>query len=186
MSNQQEEIRFYNDTKNPYFALSNYYPIKKTETLLIGKKQKKKSFKSVEHYIQYKKFSRDHKQYSREIVCTKTPHKARLLGSKGGVMKRDWRGQANIKAIFNEPEYADVKMRADWDTIKDFIMKKAVYQKFSQNPKLRKLLLSTKEKELIEDSPTDYHDGTGLNILGKILMNVRKELAFIDLCQKDM
>ena len=42
-------------------------------------------------------------------------------------------------------------------------------------------LLSTGERKLIEDSPVDYYwgcgeDGSGVNMLGKLLMELRTEL----------
>lgn len=48
-------------------------------------------------------------------------------------------------------------------------------------PSARELLLSTGTRELVESSPYDYYwacgkDGTGLNRLGHLLMQVRAEL----------
>lgn len=59
-------------------------------------------------------------------------------------------------------------------------MKHALRQKFS-HPKLKALLLSTKKRELVENSPFDRYwgcggDGTGANRLGVLLMEVRQEL----------
>lgn len=174
------EIRFYNDPKNPFFPLSNYYMMKTKETLAIGKK--KTPFKSIEHYFQFRKFSKNHKDYAREIRNVKTAHQSRLLASKGRIMKRDWRKQSTTKLIFDNPIYSDVQIRPDWDVVRDKIMRKAIYQKFKHNQGLRKLLLSTGNKTLIEDSPTDLHygigkNGNGLNMLGQILMETREKLS---------
>ncbi len=62
--------------------------------------------------------------------------------------------------------------------MKDIVMKKAVLQKFMTHTELRELLLSTGDEEIIEATHDDYYwgcgkNGTGKNILGKILMEVR-------------
>jgi ribA/ribD-fused uncharacterized protein len=72
-------------------------------------------------------------------------------------------------------------IREDWDRIKDDVMRTAVRAKFSSHAALRDLLLSTGGEELIERSTDDYYwgcgaDGTGKNMLGKILMEIRAEL----------
>lgn len=72
-------------------------------------------------------------------------------------------------------------LRKDWEEVKDDIMRKAVLNKFMQNEDIKKVLLETKEQEIIEQTTTDYYwgcgdDGTGKNMLGKILMEVRESL----------
>lgn len=72
-------------------------------------------------------------------------------------------------------------MRSDWDEVKVSIMKECVMAKFLQHSDLRKQLMNTGDEELVEDSPVDAwwgcgKDGTGKNMLGKILMEVREEL----------
>lgn len=74
-----------------------------------------------------------------------------------------------------------VTLRSDWENIKVHIMKKCVLAKFVQNHNLRMQLMQTGDQEIIEDSPIDPFwgcgkDGDGKNMLGKILMEVRKEL----------
>jgi ribA/ribD-fused uncharacterized protein len=71
-----------------------------------------------------------------------------------------------------------VKMRDDWDQIKYDIMKECVLAKFVQHHDLLEQLLETGDEELIEDSPVDWFwgcgaDGTGKNMLGKALMEIR-------------
>ena len=71
--------------------------------------------------------------------------------------------------------------RNDWESIKDQIMYKALLAKFTQHDYLRKLLLETKERKLVERSPYDSYwgdggDGTGQNRLGELLMELRREL----------
>jgi len=60
-------------------------------------------------------------------------------------------------------------------------MKKALRAKFTQHEKLKKLLLGTENADIIEDAPNDYQwgcgkDGSGQNLLGKALMDIREEL----------
>ena len=71
-------------------------------------------------------------------------------------------------------------IRSDWDQVKETVMLHALRQKF-QNPSLRTLLLQTKNRELIEDSPYDRfwgcgRDGKGKNRLGHLLMALRDEI----------
>lgn len=74
-----------------------------------------------------------------------------------------------------------VTLRPDWDQVKYAVMKDVCMAKFLQNRDLLKQLLETGDEELIEDSPVDYYwgcgaDGTGKNMLGKVLMEIREEL----------
>ena len=68
--------------------------------------------------------------------------------------------------------------RKDWDEVKIDIMKKALLAKFGQHKDLRKMLVSTGKRMLVEHSPYDSFwgdggDGTGKNWLGILLMEIR-------------
>jgi len=79
-----------------------------------------------------------------------------------------------------------------WNEIADNIVEKANFEKFSQNEDIKKLLLETGNKIIVECSPYDSIWGNGLNIsdtlitpienwkgtnrLGKALMRVRNNL----------
>lgn len=72
-------------------------------------------------------------------------------------------------------------LRPDWETVKDDVMRKAVLRKFANHTEIRNILLSTKNEEIVENSPIDYYwgcgaDGSGKNKLGIILMEVREIL----------
>ena len=81
-----------------------------------------------------------------------------------------------------------VTLVSNWDSIREEIAYKINMAKFSQNPDLKRLLLSTGDTELIEGNT--WHDniwgscscgqrstcGNGRNMLGKILMRVRHDL----------
>lgn len=73
-----------------------------------------------------------------------------------------------------------VRLRHDWEYIKDSIMEYVVSAKFYQNKDLCDKLLATGNRELIEcntwnDTYWGVCDGKGQNKLGKILMKVRDD-----------
>ena len=81
-----------------------------------------------------------------------------------------------------------VNLRSDWESIKYQLMVDVCYAKFSQNIGLAKVLLSTGDAELVENT-TAWHDNIwgncecvkccsviGQNLLGKALMEVRAKL----------
>lgn len=72
-------------------------------------------------------------------------------------------------------------LRSDWEQVKDEIMTSGVLCKFQTHADIRKILLETGNKPLVEKSPIDYYwgcgqDGTGKNRLGEILVLVREQL----------
>jgi ribA/ribD-fused uncharacterized protein len=76
-------------------------------------------------------------------------------------------------------------LRPDWEAIKDDVMRRAVRQKFTEHADLRAVLLATGDEAIVEDSPRDAYwgcgkDGTGKNMLGTILMEIRVELRTSD------
>ena len=69
-------------------------------------------------------------------------------------------------------------LRDDWKDIKIEIMRQGVLKKFQTHEDARELLLGTGNEELIENAHRDYFwacgaDGSGLNMFGKVLMEVR-------------
>ncbi|AKF09310.1 Hypothetical protein DB32_006459 [Sandaracinus amylolyticus] len=74
------------------------------------------------------------------------------------------------------------KLRRDWESVKVSIMRDAVEAKFSQHDELRALLLATGDAKLVEHTENDDYwgdggDGSGKNMLGRVLMDVRAKLA---------
>jgi ribA/ribD-fused uncharacterized protein len=141
------EVRFYSVT-DEFGDFSNFaaYPI-----TLDGE-----VWPTSEHYFQAQKF--EDRAHRRRIQNAKSPMVAARLG-------RD-RKQ---------------KLRRDWESVKVEVMRRAVRAKFQQHEDLRDLLLGTGEARLVEHTENDAYwgdggDGSGKNMLGRILMDVRSEL----------
>ena len=74
----------------------------------------------------------------------------------------------------------EIELRKDWNDIRVDIMKSVVRTKFDQHPELQEQLVATGDRCLIEVNV--WHDkfwgvssGKGRNMLGRILMDLRKE-----------
>lgn len=72
-------------------------------------------------------------------------------------------------------------LRDDWNEVRLDVMRDALRMKFTQHSELRDLLLSTHNKPLVEHTHNDHvwadgGDGSGQNLLGQLLMEVREEL----------
>lgn len=120
---------------------------------------KGKVWPTTEHYFQAQKFPGT--DYEEKIRLEKSPMIAARLGRS-----------------------RTVKLRPDWESVKDGIMREAVLAKFSQHSELTKILLDTQDAVLIEHTTNDSYwgdggDGSGRNMLGKTLMSVREELSQI-------
>jgi hypothetical protein len=110
-----------------------------------------------EHYFQAQKFAGTEDEET--VRNAKTPSMAAKLGRS-----------------------RSLPLRADWEAVKDDVMRAALRAKFEQHPKLKSLLLSTGDAELIEHTRNDSYwadggDGTGKNRLGILLMELRSELV---------
>ena len=73
-------------------------------------------------------------------------------------------------------------LRGDWEAVKDDVMRAALRAKLAQHADVRDLLLSTGDAEIVEHTTNDRYwgdggDGTGRNVLGRLLMELRAELA---------
>ena len=136
---------------DPYGCFSNFSP---HGIHLLGQ-----DWMTVEHYYQAQKFvGTEDEGLIPAIACAKTPMEAATLG-------RD----------------RTRHIRPDWEQVKTQIMREAVLTKFLTHLEIQSILLSTGERPIVEDSPTDYYWGcgvekTGQNHLGKILMSVRQEI----------
>lgn len=72
-----------------------------------------------------------------------------------------------------------VQVRADWDEIKDEIMRFVLTEKFRQNPELKQALLRVvgpiEERNYWRDTYWGTCNGVGENRLGKLLMELRRQ-----------
>lgn len=81
-----------------------------------------------------------------------------------------------------------IELRPDWEDVKYDVMIDALTAKFGNNLKLKEILLSTGDALIYEDSPYDKVWGTGVrgavgsgrNLLGKALMQVRQDLSVVE------
>lgn len=72
-------------------------------------------------------------------------------------------------------------LRRDWESVKVGVMRDAVRAKFTQHADIREILLSTGDAKIVEHTERDSYwgdggDGSGKNMLGRILMEIRDEL----------
>ena len=73
-------------------------------------------------------------------------------------------------------------LRSDWESVKVEIMRTALKAKFTQHDDLQEILLSTGDAAIVEHTERDSFwgdggNGSGKNMLGKLLMQIRDELA---------
>jgi ribA/ribD-fused uncharacterized protein len=111
-------------------------------------------YPSTEHAFQAQKVM--NLNVRREIAALDTPGKAKRMGKK-------------------------VKLRPDWEQVKDEEMYEVCFVKFFSDPELNEMLQATGDAELIEgntwgDKYWGVCRGEGQNKLGKILMRVREEM----------
>jgi ribA/ribD-fused uncharacterized protein len=143
-----KEIKFYRINEK-YGCFSNF---SKHPIFLDGQ-----HWKTSEHYFQAQKF--ENKKDRLDVQRAKTPGEAARIG-------RD----------------RNRELKSDWEEIKDDVMRKAVRAKIMQHPQVKETLLSTNDAIIIEHTKNDSYwadggDGSGKNMLGKILMEIRDELT---------
>lgn len=144
-----EPIKFYH-LKKPYGFFSNFalYPIH----------LKDKIWSTSEHYFQAQKF-------------VNTPHEEEvrlaLTAREAAEMGRD----------------RQRPLRLDWEVVKDDVMREVLCAKFTQHPDLTEKLLATGDAILIEHTKNDKYwgdggDGSGVNMLGRLLMEIREQIRY--------
>jgi predicted NAD-dependent protein-ADP-ribosyltransferase YbiA (DUF1768 family) len=175
---KMDSVLFYGKD-NPNFEFSNFYEV---EIEFEGHQ-----WKSSEHIYQAQKFTHS-PEYMAVIRNVDTAAKVYAIAnqkksqySSRWYVNKNIYGDMKIDDIINISKQNGITIRSDWNSVKDDVMRKVVYAKFSQNLKLRLLLLNTENKILIENSPRDSYwgigkDRSGKNMLGIILMEVRYTL----------
>ncbi|HEX8602338.1 MAG TPA: NADAR family protein, partial [Pseudoduganella sp.] len=142
--NRNYHICFY-ETDKAYGCLSNF---SRHAIELEGV-----SWPTSEHYFQAQKFT---KQPDIDAVLkAPTPFVAAQIGRE-----------------------RDRSFRQDWEDIRDEVMFRVLVAKFTQHADLNEILLSTQGAGLVERTGNDRYwgdggDGTGRNMLGHLLENVR-------------
>ncbi len=142
------------DNKNTiYFYLANgdygcFSNFSRHRVFLKGK-----SWRTSEHYFQAQKF-------------VGTPHEEEIRHAQKPMLA------ANMGRDRKRP------LRKDWESVKDNVMREAVFAKFLQNEDAKSTLLGTQNALLVEHTANDGYwadggDGSGKNMLGIILMEVR-------------
>lgn len=154
-------IFFWKTSEQPYGVFSQWY-------LSKIKYNDDITFNCCEQFMMYSKAMLfNDKETAQMILVETSPRKQKSLGRR-------------VKG-FNENK---------WSNFKENIVYNANVAKFSQNSRLRDVLLSTGNEELCEASPFDTIWGIGIteneakngktwrgqNLLGKALMYVRKDL----------
>lgn len=140
-------IEFYK-VSEPFGEFSNFAPF---PVEIDGRR-----WPTTEHYFQAQKFAGTERE--EQVRAAASPMTAARMG----------RSRAH-------------PLRSDWESVKDAVMHSAVLTKFKQHADLRHLLLSTGDAEIVEHTKNDSYwgdggDGSGRNMLGRILMAVREEL----------
>jgi ribA/ribD-fused uncharacterized protein len=143
-----DEIKFYR-VNEPYGCFSNFSP---HPIFLDGT-----TWPTTEHYFQAQKFL--DWQYRSQILSEKSPMIAARMGRN-----RSW------------------PLRADWEQVKDDVMRQALRAKIMQHAEVRETLLATGDAIIIEHTKNDHYwadggDGSGKNMLGQLLMEIRAELT---------
>jgi ribA/ribD-fused uncharacterized protein len=144
---QMDVINFYRASAE-YGCFSNFSP---HPIMLKGK-----TWPTSEHYFQAQKFAGTSDE--EEIRKAGSPMIAARMGRS-----------------------RERPLRSDWESVKDDLMYEAVRTKFTQHAELREILLATGDATIVEHTENDRYwgdggDGSGRNMLGRILMRVRQEI----------
>jgi len=116
------------------------------------------------------------------VIYNSVEHYFQLMKSKGTsdheIVKMQMKNASPMECYSIGRRYSMIK---NWYSEKVDVMYKALFAKFTQNPELYELLLSTKKHYLVSIKVHDDYwgtgnDGKGKNKLGAILMSIRCEL----------
>lgn len=143
------DISFYRERDHDGY-MSNFYP---APIFLDGK-----DYPTTEHYFQAMKFA-DSEALVEKIRKQPSPGQAARLGRS-----------------------RSLPLRGDWESVKDNVMRKALFAKFTQHPRLKTMLMKTHPRRLVEHTKNDAYwgdggDGSGKNMLGFLLMELREALS---------
>lgn len=149
-------IIYFYDRNKPYYEFTNFAPY----TVKLEVEGVNYIFPTSEHAYQAMKFQ-DNPSLIKQIISDPNPRSA-----------FDFAHVHNKQIL---PHFFEGRIH---------LMTWILYHKFEQHASLKKLLLSTGNAKLIEDSPSDSFwgigNGTGENNLGKVLMDIRNR--FMNQC----
>jgi predicted NAD-dependent protein-ADP-ribosyltransferase YbiA (DUF1768 family) len=170
---QENTILFYSHHEDkPYWWWSNFanFPVYYEGNV----------WRNSEAPFQWKKYSESDPEQAELVRRALTPHDAAALGrDRSRKLRSDW----DQPVQFELPE----ALAANWERFvgvpmltKDWIMLEVVRCKVAQHAELQERLLETGTATLVEHTTKDSYwadggDGSGKNMLGKILMVVREE-----------
>jgi ribA/ribD-fused uncharacterized protein len=145
-----ERIYFYR-TSDEFGCFSNFW---KASIYIDGF-----MWPSVEHFYQASKF--DNFEIRDRIRLVASPMEAATLG----------------RSVLHE-------IYPDWNSRRIIIMEKALRAKFLQHDNLKSILISTKDALIVEHSENDSFwadggDGSGKNMLGTMLMDLRGKIRLV-------
>ena len=143
-----QTIKFYRQG-DLYGEFSNFYPAEFADN-------QGRTWKTTEHYFQAMKFENSPVHFE-EVKNASTAGKSAKFGRS-----------------------RQRPLRSDWEEVKDGIMMDALRYKFSQHENLKEILMGTGQKMLVEHTKNDRYwadggDGSGKNMLGILLMQLRDE-----------
>lgn len=149
------EIWFYDTKTKPYGIFSNFY-------VCENFKYNNKEYFHSEGYFQAEKFqgflsnSAD-RRYSKLIAYQNTAGKSAVLArQKPSNLNYKW--AQDLKVIIDKSIENGVCIRPDWENIKDNIMRRAVFIKFSASELFRTILIDTGDKLLFEHTHGDLFE----------------------------
>ena len=153
LSNQQN----IESEKSVYFYTPDFYALDNFSAFTV--RIWDKEFKTAEHAYQWHKFHKTNNDIAQQILDAGSPNATKKISD------------AN-KDIVSE----------SWKKEKLDVMENILRAKLQQHEKMRKTLLATGTRDIIENSPTDIFwgigvEGKGRNELGKIWMKLRSELV---------
>lgn len=156
---QGTRVYFYD--RNHYkenYEFSNFFP---AEVIYNGI-----SYRTSEHAFQAQKF---------QYPCATAKLQAQVDIIHDLILNADTPYEAFQIAKTNA-----ILTRKDWNKVKEDVMYSILSDKFTRHDNLREKLSATLDARLVEDADQDYFwgrgDGTGLNKLGRILMQIRDEI----------
>ncbi|MBK9204548.1 MAG: NADAR family protein [Candidatus Obscuribacter sp.] len=173
-----DTIYFYKQSEVPYGVFSNFPFFK----IVIDGEE----WNSSEIYFQAKKFEgTEHEAF---LKAAETSKEAAQLGrDRSRPLRADWNASMDFSKLHNSSEA--YYLSSLWNKyvgrpmlVKDYYMLIAVLAKFTQHPELGTLLIDTGKALIVEHTEKDNYwadggDGTGENILGRILMIAREVLS---------